>query len=232
MNAKNPVHIIALTVVLSLCTTYASADSRPDLKDITSAAYTGDTDVLHALAQASEGYHRAYALYRQAQLGFVEPGEHLKPVLEQAAAILQPRQDAESKVLLAAVYNLSMGLEPSRAKQLAPKALELLAEAKASPFARPRALLIEGINRFYTPASYGGGADVALALLEEAAVLFTDATTAAGEENINWGEAETQLWLGQVHAALGQPDQARSHYEHALALDPACQWAQHYLNNF
>lgn len=106
---------------------------------------------------------------------------------------------------------------------------QLLETAKASPSARARALLIEGINRFHTPAAYGGGVDKALALLEKAAALFAQRADGKNLSPVAWGEAETHIWLGQVRARLGQPQQARAHYEQALSLDPSCAWANYYL---
>lgn len=204
----------------------SSISVRADIRSITVAAYTNDVAQLQAQAHQHHGYDRAYALYRIAQLGFASPGDHIRPALEEATAILKQRDDAESKVLLAAVNNLSMGLEPWRAQALAGETAELLTAGQASAEARPRALLIAGINRFYTPAAYGGGAAQALTLLQQAEALFANTDVS----RISWGQAETQIWLGQVHASLGDESKAREHYEKALALDPECQWANHYRN--
>lgn len=203
---------------------YAVTSSNSEL--ITAAAYANDVPQLQELSEQSTGYDRAYALYRLAQLSFAEPDKHLQPQLDQATAILETMTAPEAKVLLAAVHNLSMGLDPRRAPQLASEVAQLLSAAKQDEQSRGRALLVEGINRFFTPPAYGGGVEVARDLLQQAAQHFDSRPDQTG--SIRWGEAEVDLWLGQVYAALQQPAQALRHYDRALSADPACLWAQHF----
>lgn len=195
---------------------------------ITRAAYANDLTQLDILAQENTGYDRAYAFYREAQLRFSSADQNLQPILDQATAILTPMEDPEAKVLLAAVHNLTMGLSPQRAAQLAPEVEQLLNAAKEDDKTRGRALLIEGINRFYTPAAYGGGAESARERLQQAAEHFAHGKQQATE--VTWGEAETHVWLGQVYAAMQQPKKAREHYQQALAVDPPCPWAHYYMD--
>jgi tetratricopeptide (TPR) repeat protein len=123
-----------------------------------------------------------------------------------------------------------MGSQPERAQVLAPKVELLLTQGeKSEPTVRARALLIKGINRFYTPPAFGGGTDTAFALLQQAALQFQQNQDNNIHDSIAWGPEETQIWLGKIEASLGNKAQAKNYYQKALAMNPNCSWVEFYL---
>ena len=209
----------------------------PDGEAITEAAYTNKPLQLEHYAQACSGYHKSYALYRLAQLrlGRVPMADNLLLVnqgivnLERGKASAEQgkvSRDGESKILLAALYNLKMGLVTTQAEQWMPKFDQLLAEALQDPAAAPRALLIKGIHLFFVPVEFGGGSAAATTVLQQAVVAFEQQQGAAVQK---WGQAEAHLWLGQAYAAGGDRAGAKNMYQRALELAPGYTHAQYLL---
>ena len=191
---------------------------------ITNATCQHNTPELKALADSSTGYNKAYALYRLAQVNITnEDKSTVITHLNDAIALLAPIRDPEADVLKAAIWGLLMGADPKSASTLYPQVQQTLAAAKAHKNAKPRALLIEGINAFYVPPAYGGGTEKARLLFKEALSYYQ---SPAKNAQISWGEVETNIWLGQVLEQEGQKEEARSAYEEALTLDPNCTWAK------
>ena len=224
--------IRSLATTMTLCTVIFISICNADetTQAITDAAFQNDLKHLHTFARSSDGYNRAYSFYRQAQLTFANPNEQTRSLLQDAATILKTNNDGESQVLLAAVYNLIMGASPDRAQTLAPRVELLLNQGeKSEPATRARALLIKGINRFYTPPAFGGGTDIAFALLQQAALQFQENQDNNIQDSIAWGPVETQIWLGKVEASLGNKKQAMHYYQNALAINPNCSWVEFYI---
>ena len=195
---------------------------------ITNATYQHDIPELNALADSSAGYNKAYALYRLAQVNM--PNEDKSAViahLNDALTALTPISDPEAEVLKAAILGLLMGADPKSASTLYPQVQQTLTAAKAHKSAKPRALLIEGINAFYVPPAFGGGTEKARLLFKEALSYYQSPVKNA---QVSWGEVETYIWLGQVLEQEGQKEEARSAYEEALTLAPNCTWAKHQLS--
>ena len=221
--------LTALALALSLSTqAFALEHSNKVEQAITNATYQYNASQLNALADSSTGYNKAYAYYRLAQIDIPNPDKSaVLANLDLALAELKPLNDPEADVLKAAIWGLMMGADPKSASTLYPQLQQTLAEAKEDINAKPRALLIEGINAFYTPPAYGGGTEKARTLLEEALNHYQASSTDA---QVVWGEVETYIWLGQVLEQEQQTDKARSAYKQALALDPNCTWASQKLN--
>jgi Flp pilus assembly protein TadD len=91
----------------------------------------------------------------------------------------------------------------------------------------PRVVLQAAITTFHTPAEYGGSAEKAEAGLRHAIALFE--REPAGRPWPNWGRFDAHAWLGQVLAARGDKEGARSEYNLALAVWPASPWVKYVL---
>ncbi|SHL11900.1 hypothetical protein [Hymenobacter psychrotolerans] len=147
---------------------------------------------------------RYYQAYARVITCFVskEDGEIKDKYLDQAeAALAQARQlggdESELLVLQAYIYQARLGVSPMlRSMKYSGMVNETLAQAKKLNAANPRIYLVQANNVYYTPAMFGGGADVARPLFEEAKKRFA-AFTPASAAAPNWGERQV---LGRLKA--------------------------------
>ena len=170
---------------------------------------------------AGLAYYAAYARFRQALA--VPPNQALAQVyLEDCIAELrtvvrlQPGH-AEAHALLGSCYGMSTlhsvlatvtrGLEARRqmalARRLAPD--------------NPWVVMQDGLADWATPRLVGGNRELALAKLERAAGLFTQAVT-AGSDAASWGAAEAWQQLGLRYRELGRLEAAEAAIARARAL--------------
>lgn len=153
-------------------------------------------------------------------------------LLDEAVELLRENieadeEDAESHALLSAVYGLQVagsarggmlrGTESGRAID---RAMEL------SP-ANPRVLFLNGVGKFHTPQTFGGGEDRAERLLRRAVAAFR--TEPPDRPWPRWGLVDVHAWLGIVAERRGDRAAARTHYEDALRIEPEFDWVKRVL---
>jgi hypothetical protein len=93
-------------------------------------------------------------------------------------------------VLQAYLYQARLSVSPmSRSMKFSPLVGETVARAKGLNPANPRAYLVEANNVYFTPKMFGGGADVARPLYDEAKARFA-AFHPAMPLAPNWGEQQ------------------------------------------
>lgn len=249
--------VLALVTSLALGTAAVPAVARAQTADPTElaeriqsmtivASAEGEDEVLReavALAERAVTVHPAdpllhhyygYALYRLASRHGCD--EEADPrcvwnLLERAERALEASAEhgpmAETHALLASVYGLMIGENPSLGASLGSRIDGLQVDALALGPDNPRVWLLKGIGDFYTPEAYGGGVEPALAALERSARAFE--TDAPVPPQPRWGRADVHVWLGQVYQAKGDVDQARVQYERALAIEPSNAWVREEL---
>jgi tetratricopeptide (TPR) repeat protein len=74
-------------------------------------------------------------------------------------------------------------------------------------------LIGEGTDKLFAPSAFGGD-------VKEAVATFTKATEMAPSSSLG------HVWLGRAYTKLKQHDQARQHFEKALALEPQSAFAR------
>ncbi len=171
---------------------------------ITQVMSTGDPAELQALAARLERaatvaptdwlprYYQAYALIINV-FQSKENGDAKDQTLDQAeAALAQARQlkgdESELLVLQAYAYQARLGISPMlRAQQYSSMVDEAVAQAEGLNPANPRPYLVGANNVYYTPKMFGGGAEAAKPLYEEAKAKFA-AFQPAGPLAPNWGQ--------------------------------------------
>lgn len=171
---------------------------------ITQVMSTGDPAELQALAAKLERaatvaptdwlprYYQAYALIINV-FQSKENGDAKDKTLDQAeAALAQARQlkgdESELLVLQAYAYQARLGISPMlRAQQYSSMVDEAVAQAEGLNPANPRAYLVGANNVYYTPKMFGGGAEAAKPLYEEAKAKFA-AFQPAGPLAPSWGQ--------------------------------------------
>ncbi|RSK31797.1 hypothetical protein [Hymenobacter metallilatus] len=140
---------------------------------------------------------RYYQAYARVITCFVsqEEGDVKDGYLDRAeAALAQARKlggdESELLVLQSYLYQARLGVSPMlRSMKYSGMVKETLAQAKKLNPANPRIYLVEANNVYYTPAMFGGGAEVAKPLYEEAKTRFA-AFKPASALAPNWGERQ------------------------------------------
>lgn len=168
--------------------------------------HTGDPAELKALAAKMERaaavapadwlprYYQAYALLINV-FQSKEDSDAKDKTLDQAeAALAKARQlkgdESELLTLQAYLYQARLGVSPMlRSMKYSRLVTEVVAQAKALNPNNPRPYLVGANNVYYTPSMFGGGAEAAKPLYEEAKAKYA-AYQAAGPLAPSWGQSQ------------------------------------------
>ncbi|GAB2792981.1 hypothetical protein HNQ93_003683 [Hymenobacter luteus] len=151
---------------------------------------------------------RYYQAYARTITAFVskEEDETKDKYLDQAeAALAQARklggEESELLVVQAYIYQARLSISPMlRSMKYSKMVTETLAQAKKLNPANPRIYLVQANNVYYTPSMFGGGADVAKPLFQEAQTRFT-AFKPTSVLAPNWGERQVKGRLKSYETA-------------------------------
>ncbi|HET9502284.1 MAG TPA: hypothetical protein VFO93_02000 [Hymenobacter sp.] len=178
---------------------------------------TGDAATLKALAAKLERaatvapadwlprYYQGYALLIHV-FQSKESDDQKDAALDQAeAALAKARQlhgdESELLTLQAYIYQARLGISPMmRSMKYSRLVTETIAQAKKANPANPRPYLVGANNVYYTPSMFGGGAEAAKPLYEEAKAKFA-AFRPASALAPNWGERQLLGRLKQYDVA-------------------------------
>ena len=144
--------------------------------------------------------------------------DRLKEIIE------LPSTAAEGKGLLSAVLGLQMAYSPMKGMLLGGKSSNLAAEAKELAPTSPLAWRFYGINKFYTPSTFGGDIKEAIVALEKSIALFE--ATAISK---NWLYLDTLALLGQAYTKAGEKSKAIATFEKAIAAEAGFTYAKSLL---
>jgi hypothetical protein len=178
---------------------------------------TGDAAELRGLAAKLERaatvapadwlprYYQAYALLIHV-FQSKEDGDKKDAALDQAeAALAKARQlkgdESELLTLQAYIYQARLGVSPVlRSMKYSRMVTEAVAQAKKANPANPRPYLVGANNVYFTPSVFGGGAEVARPLYEEAKTKYA-AFKPTNALLPNWGERQLLGRLKQYDMA-------------------------------
>lgn len=153
-------------------------------------------------------YYQAYALVI-ATFQSKEDGEVKDKQLDQAETALgQARKlrgdESELLVLQAYIYQARLGISPMmRSMTYSQKVNETLAQAKKLNPSNPRIYLVQGNNLYFTPKMFGGGAEAAKPVYDEAKTRYA-AFKPATPNAPNWGERQLLGRLKKYDEASAQ----------------------------
>jgi tetratricopeptide (TPR) repeat protein len=136
----------------------------------------------------------------------------------------RPSTAAEGKGLLSAVLGLQMAYSPMKGMLLGGKSSNLAADAKEIAPTSPLAWRFYGINKFYTPSSFGGDIKEAIVALEKSIALFESTSISK-----NWLYLDTLALLGQAYTKAGKKAKAIATFEKAIAAEPGFTYAKSLL---
>jgi hypothetical protein len=187
---------------------------------ITAVLNTGDAAELKALAAKLERaaavapadwlprYYHAYALLINV-FQSKEDSDAKDATLDQAeAALAQARQlkgdESELLTLQAYIYQARLGISPMlRSAKYSRLVNETVAQAKKLNPANPRPYLVGANNVYYTPSIFGGGAEAAKPLYEEAKAKYA-AYRPTSPLLPNWGQDQLLGRLKKYEVATAQ----------------------------
>ncbi|MGH7589398.1 MAG: hypothetical protein ACRELU_12485 [Gemmatimonadota bacterium] len=174
-------------------------------------------------------HYLGFALYRQAAVMHDDPDlQRILDAAEEAfvrSAAIRPLP--ETHALLASVYGLRIGANPTLGPSLGERSGEQREVAERLGPENPRVWLLRGIGAFFTPEAFGGGLERAGEYLDRSLELFD------GDDPERplprWGRADAHVWRGRVHEGLREVERARAEYEAALANEPDYAWVRDVL---
>ncbi|MCC2546762.1 hypothetical protein LJY25_09935 [Hymenobacter sp. BT175] len=149
-------------------------------------------------------YHRAYALLIATFQGKESSDVKDKNLDQAEASLAQARKlkgdESELLVLQAYIHQARLGINPmARSGKYSPQIKEALDQAKKLNPANPRIYLVQGNQLYFMPKMFGGGADVAKPVFEEAKVRFAAARPASPLLPA-WGERQVLSRLKSYEA--------------------------------
>jgi len=125
----------------------------------------------------------------------------------------------ELDALYASLLGYEIALHQEKGMVLGMKIYQYFAQAfKKSPN-NPRVNLLKGLSVFYTPETYGGGANNALEYLEKSVDLFAKEIIKNRVEP-SWGEEDAYTYLGMVYKQKKEFTKAKVYFKKALQLNP------------
>ena len=109
---------------------------------------------------------------------------------------LAGKENSEIDVIKSMIASAHMMVDPqSRYMQYGAASSSNIEKAKALDPTNPRPVYLEAQAKFYTPAAFGGGKDVAKPLFEKAISMF-DTFKPETDLHPTWGKAAAQYFLG------------------------------------
>ncbi|MET4076298.1 hypothetical protein [Hymenobacter sp. UYCo722] len=152
---------------------------------------------------------RYYQARAYLKLGFAgRDGDQQDKLFDQAQTALDQAKKlsgvdpAELLVLQAYIYQGRIMVSPmTRGMVYTGRVAEALNQAKALAPANPRVYLLLANDLYYRPAMFGGGAEQAKPLYEQAKALFATFRPATALSP-TWGEAMTDAMLAKANAAV------------------------------
>jgi len=175
-------------------------------QDFAAKANLGNKLSLIAKKYNTEWTAHYYAAYAQRQLSYLEKDESKRDAyLDEADKEYTDMMDIVKKdndetfVLAAMIANARLAVKPMSRWQKYGKIFDQDMEgAKAINPNNPRIYLMQGMNKFYTPKAFGGGAKNARPYFEKAAGLFaTDTETDITKPH--WGKEMNSYMLAECN---------------------------------
>ena len=153
-------------------------------------------------AEKTEWLPYYYAAYCNILITYTEPDKSkVDPIADKAeelitkAEALAGKENSEIDVIKSMIASAHMMVDPqNRYMQFGAASSANIEKAKALDPTNPRPVYLEAQAKFYTPAAFGGGKDVAKPLFEKSITMF-ETFKPAGELYPTWGKGTAQYFL-------------------------------------
>lgn len=168
-------------------------------------------------------YLAAYARLRQSILvsdNKPQASSYLEDCITGLEALLERRNDdAQARALLGSCYGASSRYHFLSAAWRGLEAGRQIARAVEQAPDNAWVVFQDGVSDYETPMMFGGNKQRAIGKLRRAAVLFAESRPPGASQPV-WGEAETWLYIGRTHKALGEIEAAREALQTGQAMAP------------
>lgn len=169
--------------------------------------YMGMVDMLISYRMAEKKDMDAVKKYTESSIDMLNKATDLKDDF------------AEAYILKFAVSSNRWMYEPNKMNDILSFQAEAKDLAKKHDPDNPRLYLVDGMNTYYTPEMFGGGADKALPLFEKSYELFKTYKP-VDETYPNWGKDQVCGYLALCCIKNDKLDDAKSWIDKGLEADP------------
>ena len=153
----------------------------------------------------------------------------IEDAIKQLDKVIELNPDfADAYALLSNMYGEKIAVSPIKSIYYGPKAGSARGKALDIEPDNPRAYLLDGTGKYFTPKLFGGGAENAQASLLKAVECFKSYKPKSVLYP-DWGEREAYAWLGIIAKDMGDIDQAKTYFNQALEIDPDYGWVKYHL---
>ena len=148
-----------------------------------------------------------------------ESQDYLKKAMEQEPEF------GELDAFYAYMLGFEIAMNPEKGMSLGFEIYQYFGKAFEKSPKNPRIYFLKGSSELFTPAEYGGGADIAIKTLAKSVDLFE-------KENIedpvkpSWGKDEAYTFLGMAYNQKGDQDKAIEFFTKALEINPEFRMAK------
>jgi outer membrane protein assembly factor BamB len=230
-------HLVFFAPIVASLQGSSASNLAAIASDIVATGYRHDAAALQAglekLDSASADSHlvdywRGFAHMRLAEITSQKTGIEVEKHIIAAVAALEAAVAADADfsdgyALLAHVNDWQMTFHHDNKGYYAGRTERFLSRAAELAPSNPRVVLFQGLDLFNTPEIYGGSPTRALKTYRQALNLFADeADSGTAAIDPSWGVMDTHIAMGNVQVVLGDLTGARSSYEAASKLAPAC----------
>jgi len=175
-------------------------------------------------------YYVAYAAWRTVPVLMEKQADQARDIGDDGLAhldraIAQDPKFVEAIALKGGLQGIMISLKPGSMMTLGPQSGANGAQALGMAPDNPRARLLNAIGVLHKPAAFGGGADKALPLFEQAQAAFATATVADSTAP-DWGADDAWLWMGRAHDARKEWADAVKCYQQVLTVNPQNGWTK------
>jgi hypothetical protein len=209
--------ILFFSILLASIASFAQSDKyvpamKKNIAMLDSALQRGDMTTLAnnferiGDAEKTQWLPYYYAAYCNVMRAFLEQDKTKTDAIADKASDLVTKaeglagkENSEIDVIKSMIASSHMMVDPqNRYMKYGAASSENIKKAEALDPTNPRPVYLEAQAKFYTPAAFGGGKDVAKPLFEKALAMF-DTFKPAGELYPTWGKSATQYFLSMVN---------------------------------
>ncbi|MEO0331627.1 MAG: tetratricopeptide repeat protein [Bacteroidota bacterium] len=204
---------------------YLAAEKAPweqAIEKINQDASLNETEKLYATTEAQTGL-LIYAMANQDEETYDAIADDLEEGLE--TLLEQNAEDAVALAKMARLYAATMAFQNWKAMYLGPKSEKLVDRALKADPKSPDAWMQRGGSRLFTPKTFGGDIDEAIAAYQKAVQYYEAQPNYAK----NWRYLDALAWLGQAYQKSEQPSEAIAVYQKALEVEPNFGWVKYKL---
>ena len=209
--------ILSVLVIFSCIATFAQSDKyapamKKNIAMLDSAMQKGNAKELAnnferiGDAEKTQWLPYYYAAYSNILITYTEKdkskidamADKAEELITKAEA-LAGKENSEINVIKSMIASAHMMVDPqSRYMQYGEASSSNIEKAKALDPTNPRPVYLEAQAKFYTPAAFGGGKDVAKPLFEKSISMF-DTFKPETDLHPTWGKATAQYFLAQAN---------------------------------